>query len=170
MAIRLRASIMLSVFTYDKGNSWLGTEASIQGQIETWRGERLLDAQPLLLISASLLLCAALFLLLPLWRRDAPEYFWFGLWLLVISILRVCQTSPDIVGLEGSLARVWIVQLLSTVVLLSWLGWMRTLFLSRITQAVWLATAAIVALQLGMGAFSTAGGNSPPSLGFRRTC
>ena len=162
VAIRLRASRMLSVFTYDKGNSWLGTEASIQGQIETWRGERLLNAQPLLLISASLLLCAALFLLLPLWRRDAPEYFWFGLWLLFGTINRISLPTPDVVGLEGGLAAVWIRSVTGAALGLSWLGWMRSLFLSRITQAVWLATAGASALQLGMGAFSTAGGNSPP--------
>ncbi len=168
VAIRLRAGRIPGVTR--QGNSWIGTEAFIQERVETWRGERLRDNLPLLLISASLLLCAALFLLLPLWRRDAPEYFWFGLWMLVVSIQRVCQASPDIVGLEGSLARLWIVLLLSAGSGLCWLGWMRALFLSRITQAVWLAAAAIVALPLGLGALDTAGGNSPPSLGFRTTC
>ena len=165
VAIRLRAGGIPGVTR--QGKSWIGTEAFIQERVEIWRGEGLRNNLPLLLISASLLLSAVLFLLLPLWRRDAPEYFWFGLWLLFSSIIRVCQTSPDVdVGLEGSLASLWIVRLLTAALGLSWLGWMRTLFLSRITQAVWLATAAIVALALGFGAFFTAGGNNTPLLSF----
>ena len=124
VAIRLRATKMPNGLTYHR-NSWIGTEVSIQGQIETWRGERSRNALPLLLIAASLLLCAVLFLLLPLWRRDTPEYFWFGLWLLSSTMNRVYNASPDLAGLEGSLARIWIIYASTVGLGLGWLGWMR---------------------------------------------
>ena len=89
VAIRLRSGTGRFTFTPARRTSWIGTEASIQEPVETWRGERLRQALPQLLIAASLLLSAFLFLLLPLWRRDAPEYFWFGLWLLSGTALRV---------------------------------------------------------------------------------
>ncbi len=165
VAIRLRAAF--GEFNIpSRRTSWIGTEASIQERVETWRGERLRNAQPLLLISASLLLSGVLFLLLPLWRRDAPEYFWFGLWLLSGTVQRVCAGSPDIVGLEGRLAAIWIMYLAAVGLQLGWLGWMRSLFLSRVTQPAWLAAAACVALFLGYCAFYTAGGNSTPLLQF----
>ena len=69
VAIRLRAGRIGGITR--QGNSWIGTEAFIQERVETWRSERLRNNLPLLLISASLLLSAVLFLLLPLWRRDA---------------------------------------------------------------------------------------------------
>ena len=65
VAIRLRAASGRFAFT-SRRTSWIGTEASIQERVGTWRGERLRQAQPQLLISASLLLSAVLFLLLPL--------------------------------------------------------------------------------------------------------
>ena len=165
VAIRLRAAF--GEFNIpSRRTSWIGTEASIEERVETWRGERLRNAQPLLLISASLLLSAVLFLLLPLWRRDAPEYFWFGLWLLSGTVQRVCAGSPDIVGLEGRLAAIWIMYLAGVGLQLGWLGWMRSLFLSRVTQPAWLAAAACVALFLGYCAFYTAGENPTPLLQF----
>ena len=89
VAIRLRSGTGRFTFTPARRTSWIGTEASIQERVETWRGERLRNAHPQLLIAAALLFAAVLFLLLPLWRRDAPEYFWFGLWLLSGTALRV---------------------------------------------------------------------------------
>ena len=117
------------------------------------------NALPILLTASSLLFPGLLFLLLPLWRRDAPEYFWFGLWLISTTAGRVVSVIPDLFGIVGSLTGIWVVALTSLSLLFGWLGWMRTLFLGRITQTVWLAAAATVALSFGTAAIVTAGGN-----------
>ncbi len=161
VAIRLRAASTRYAFT-SRQTSWIGTEDGVRDRVELWRGERLRSAQPLLLIAASLLLSAVLFLLLPIWRRDAPEYFWFGFWLLSATVLRVVSGNPDVVGLEGSLAAGWIVTLSGIGLISGWLGWMRTLFLGRITATVWLASAVAVALLLGITAVIAAGGIVTP--------
>ena len=166
VAIRLRTASGRLTFTSSRRTSWIGAEGAIEERVETWRGERLWNGLPQLLIAASLLLSGVLFLLLPLWRRDAPEYFWFGLWLLSGTAVRVFSPIPDVVGLEGSLATTWIVTLASVGLAPGWLGWMRTLFLGRITKAVWVASAAYVALFLGNAAFLTAAGNPSSLFGF----
>ncbi len=138
--------------------SSIGSSDAIRERVEALRGERLLGVLPQLLIAASLLLSGVLFLLLPLWRPDAPEYFWFGLWLLSANGLRVFQVCPDAVGIEGTFAAICGVALASLGVLSGWFGWMRTLFLGGITQLLWLVLAAFVALILGTTAFNMAGG------------
>ena len=132
VAVRLRAGNgQFNNLTFRR-TSWIGTEASIHERVETWRGARMRQAQPQLLISASLLLSAVLFLLLPLWRRDAPEYFWFGIWLLFGTASRFFAVNPDVIGLEDSLAATWIVTLASVGGAAGWVGWMQTLFLGRL--------------------------------------
>ena len=163
VAIRLRAAS--GEFNIpSRRTSWIGTEASTQGQIEAWRGERLRNALPMLLISASLFLSAVLFLLHPLWRRDVPEYFWFGLWLPSGIVNRVYAATPDVLGLERSMAASWLAMGALVGLALGWLGWIRTLFLGRVTGSVWLAFGADVARQLARGTFLTAGGPSPRML------
>ena len=160
VAIRLRAASSRFYFIAQQ-TSWVGTEDGVRDRVELWRGERLRSALPLLLIAASLVLSGVLFLLLPIWRRDAPEYFWFGFWLLSTIVVRIVWRNPDVVGLEGSLAADWISTLASLAMVPGWLGWMRTLFRGRITPTLWLASAVYVALLLGIAAVITAGGNVP---------
>ena len=97
VAIRLRAASIRFAFT-SRQTSWIGTADGVRDRVELWRGERLRSALPQMLIAASLVLSGVLFLLLPIWRRDAPEYFWFGFWLLSITVLRVVSVNPDVVG------------------------------------------------------------------------
>ena len=165
--VAIRLQVASAPFTFvAQQTSWIGTEDGVRDRVELWRGERLRSVLPILLIAASLVLSGVLFLLLPIWRRDAPEYFWFGFWLLSVTVFRVVLAYPDVVGLEGSFAADWIWTLAAIGLMPGWLGWMRTLFRGRITQTVWLASAAYVALFLGIAAVTTAGGIVTPLVSF----
>ncbi len=167
VAIRLRTASSRLIFRAHPASS-IGSSEAIRERVEALRGERLRSVLPQVLIAASLLLSGLLFLLLPLWRPDAPEYFWFGLWLLSANGLRVFQAYPDAIGLEGTLVVNWGLTIASLGIFVGWFGWMRTLFLGRMTRVVWLVLAAFVALMLGISAFEMAGGTVSTSfwLGF----
>ncbi len=167
LAIRLRTASSRLIIPKHPASS-IGSSDAIRERVEALRGERLRSVLPQVLIAASLVLSGVLFLLLPLWRPDAPEYFWFGLWLLSANGLRVFQFCPDAVGIEGTFAASWGLALASVGVFAGWFGWMRTLFLGWITPTAWLVLAAFVALILGITTFDMAGGTVSTSfwLGF----
>jgi sigma-B regulation protein RsbU (phosphoserine phosphatase) len=151
VAIRLRTKFtpLRSISDPAHRTSWLGTKDAVGDRWQTLRGERLRTVLPLLLMAASLLLSSLLFLLLPLWRRDAPEYFWFGLWLLSANGVRVLQAYPDIVGLESSQAAIWGLALVGSGLIVGWFGWMRSLFAGRMTKALWFSLVVCLATVSG---------------------
>ena len=144
IAIRLRTVALSATYRLDPVHrmSRIGTRDAISLSLKTWQGERLAEVLPLLLIAAFVSLSGVFFLLLPLWRRDEPEYFWFGLWLLGAAALRVLSSYPEAFGLERSFANGWGISLANTFVATGWVGLLRALFRSRITPLVVLAVAA----------------------------
>ncbi len=119
---------------------------------------------PQLLLAASILMPGFFFLLLPLWRGDSPEYFWFGLLLVNATVVRVDNTYPEVFGIRTSLASVWINLLLNTLLTAGWVGLLATLFRSRISLLVWLAAVTAITLSAGPLMIVMAGGSLPPTL------
>ncbi len=120
--------------------SWIGTRDAIALQARSWRGEQLANVLPLLMVSAAIGISAAFFFILPLWRRDSPEYFWFGFFLLGTLGGLVPVAYPEGFGFERSLALVWFVVLTAGPAgVICFLYLMKTLFASRITWLAWLA-------------------------------
>ena len=159
IAIRLRTATLTPTYRLDPVNriSRIGTRDAIALSLKTWQGERLAAVLPQLLIAAFVILSGVFFLLLPLWRRDEPEYFWFGLWLLGSAALRVATIYPQAFALRGSFATGWMIALAAIGIVTGWIGLLKGLFRGRITPGVLLAavagtapyTASMIAIALG---------------------
>ena len=145
IAIRLRTATHSQTYRLDPVNriSRIGTRDAIDLSLKSWQGERLAGVLPQLLIAAFVILSGIFFLLLPLWRRDEPEYLWFGLWLLGAAALRVVTIYPQAFALRGSFAAGWISALAAIGIVTGWVGLLKGLFCGRITPAVLLAMAAV---------------------------
>ncbi len=143
IAIRLRTANMAYVYRLDPAHrtSWIGLRQPIGLSVEAWQSERQQRVLLQLAIAASLLMPAVFLLVLPLWRRGAPEYFWFGLWLLSTIVIRFLNVYPEVIHLRTSLGTCWIQVLCNAVAFPAWLGLMSTLFRSRLTWPALLATA-----------------------------
>ena len=166
VAIRLRAGTYPFVYRLDPAHrsSWIGVRQPINALVEVWWGERLRDRQPQLLVAASIIMPAVFFLLLPLWRRDGPEYFWFGLWLLFTTLPRVQNVLPEILGLQTAPATSWAFVLANPVSIAGWVGMMSTMFRCPISPVAWFAAAAGIAVYAGPVSFITMGGSLPRNL------
>ena len=145
IAIRLRTARLSQTYRLDPVNriSRIGTRDAIALSLKTWQGERLAGVLPQLLIAAFVILSGVFFLLLPLWRRDEPEYLWFGLWVLGAAALRVATIYPQAFALRGSFVAGWIHALAAIGIVTGWVGLLKELFRGRITPAVLLAGSAV---------------------------
>ena len=163
VAIRLRTATLPWAYQLDPAHraSWLGTRQTIDVLGEAWRGERLRMAQPQLLIAASMVIPGLFLFLIQLWRRDSMEYFWFGLWLLSATTLRVLQVYPEAFGLEISLAASWGVALGMVGAIVFLVGMLGVLFQGQYSARVWVAVSTTIALLFGQVLYATAGGSLP---------
>ena len=161
IAIRLRTATLPSIPRIDSAHrtSWIGARQPIDVSVKAWQDERLQRALPSMLIAASIVAPAVFFLLLALWRRDAPEYFWFGLWLVGATVVPAVGVYPEAFAVRTGLAVSWIVILASAVTNAAWVGVLSALFRSRVTLPAWLAAAAGLILGSGPVLFATAGGS-----------
>jgi len=149
--IALRVTSALAPYGYlpDAGHrvSWIGTRQAIALRAQAWRSEQLANVLPLLMISSAIVICAAFFVILPLWRRDSPEYFWFGLFLFSTLCGTVPVAYPEPFGFESSLALAWFVILTAGPPgAICFLYLTKTLFASRLTWLAWLLALLCLAL------------------------
>ncbi len=165
LAIRLRSATMPFAYPLDPDHrrTWLGAQQPVGALVEVWRGDRLRGAQPQLLIAASLLIPGFLFFLLQLWRREANEYFWFGLWLICSTSLRVLQVYPEALGIELSLVSSWAVALgkLGSILLFSTL--VGVLFQGKASTTVRVTVGTLMVLVLSQILMATSGRSLPVS-------
>ena len=165
LAIRLRSATMPFAYPLDPDHrrTWLGAQQPVGALVEVWRGDRLRGAQPQLLIAASLLIPGFLFFLLQLWRREANEYFWFGLWLICSTSLRVLQAYPEALGIELSLVSSWAVALgkLGSILLFSTL--VGVLFQGKASTTVRVTVGTLMVLVLSQILMATSGRSLPVS-------
>jgi sigma-B regulation protein RsbU (phosphoserine phosphatase) len=161
VAIRLRQAHFTYATSGAGRTSWIGTRQAIGVLMEAWDGERLRRALPQMLMAASLIIPAAFFLLLPLWRRDAPEYFWFGLWLLDITAIRTLNVHPESLGFRSALAVDWSTVLAASMGTMAWVGFISRTFRSRVTPIAWLAATVGLLFFAAPTAATTAGGGGP---------
>ncbi len=157
VAIRLRQAHFTYATSGAGRTSWIGTRQTIGVLMEAWDGDRLRRALPQMLMTASLIIPAAFFLLLPLWRRDAPEYFWFGLWLLNVTVIRTLNVHPESLGFRSALAVEWSTVLAAAMGTAAWVGFISRTFRSRVTPIAWLAATAGLMLFAAPTALVTAG-------------
>ncbi len=133
-------------------SSWLGTAAAIEGKARELDFERRWTSVGQLMMLAATCVAALFFLLIPLWRRDAPEYFWCG-WVLLLGVaMRIFQAAPWTLN-QRSLVLVHILIFLAAFpYFLSWSRLFTTLFarsLSRPAQTlVWLLLGATLLMML----------------------
>ncbi len=133
-------------------HSWLATTGAIEGKAREIEFERRWGGAGQLMMLAATCTAAVFFLMIPLWRRDAPEYFWCG-WVLLLGVaMRIFQAAPWIVR-QRSLVLIYILTFLAAFpYFLSWSRLFTTLFarsLSRPAKTlVWLLLAATVAMTL----------------------
>ena len=52
----------------------------------------------MLLTAAGVIMAGLFFVAMPLWRRDSPEYFWFGVFLLFGLLTRVPVVHQEVLG------------------------------------------------------------------------
>ncbi len=129
-------------------SSWLGTVPAIEGKARELDFERRWASVGQLMMLAATCVAALFFLLIPLWRRDAPEYFWCG-WVLLLGVaMRIFQSAPWTLN-QRSLVFIYILIFLAAFpYFLSWSRLFTTLFarsLSRPAQTlVWLLLAATI--------------------------
>ena len=166
IAIRLRTATFPYVYRLNVANrtSWIGTVQPIATSVDAWQGERLQSRLPQLLLAASIVVPGFFFLVLPLWRNDSPEYFWFGLWLVNATVVRVGNTYPEALAIRTGLGSVWINVFLNALFTAGWVGLVTTLFRARISHMVWLAAATAITLNAGPVLFVMAGGSLPPAI------
>ena len=166
IAIRLRTATFPYVYRLNVANrtSWIGTGQPIATSVDAWQGERLQSRLPQLLLAASIVVPGFFFLVLPLWRNDSPEYFWFGLWLVNATVVRVGNTYPEALAIRTGLGSVWINVFLNALFTAGWVGLVTTLFRARISHMVWLAAATAITLNAGPVLFVMAGGSLPPAI------
>ncbi len=143
IAIRLRTVFIPWVYRLDAlhRTSWIGTSQPVALLAEAWQSRRIDRVLPQLLIAAALMIPGFFFLLLPLWRRDAPEYYWFGIWLLSTTLGRALGVYPDAFGLQRGLVVSCAIILATGFTVGSWVGVISAIFQRRVTLAAWLAAA-----------------------------
>jgi len=163
VAIRVHTIFMPWVYRLDplRRTSWLGTTQPTQLLANAWRTGRFERTLTQLMISAALTIPGFYFLLLPLWRRDAPEYYWFGIWLLSTTLSRVLGVYPDAMGLRSSLVISWMTIIATGFTMGSWVGVISALFRSRITLAALCAAVTGLTLNTAPLVLSTAGVGVP---------
>ena len=166
IAIRLRTATFPYIYRLSLANriSWIGTHQPIDVMVEAWQGERLQGRLAQLLLAASVVVPGFFFLFLPLWRGDSPEYFWFGLFLVNATVVRVDNIYPEAFAIRTSLVSVWFNVLLNTLFTAGWVGLVATLFHSRISLLVWLAALTSMGLNAGPLLFVITGGSLPSAL------
>lgn len=163
IAIRLRTArfVVLYILDADRRISYVGTREAVGQLVETWHGQRLRQVMPQLLISAALLLFGFFFLLLSLWQHNGPEYFWFGLWLISATFLRILNAYPEALALRGAVAHSWALALSNPSTATGWLGLMSSLFGRRITRVAWFAAVAVSVPYPSLAIFGMLGGSLP---------
>lgn len=167
VAIRLRAALIPHVVRLDASHltSWLGTSQSINVWLKAWYGDRTQQALATLLVAACTLMAALFFLVLPLWRQDAPEYFWFGLWLLFSTANRLVTVYPEIILLRTGLVASWSTSVATVGNYVAWLGLLRWLFNKQPTRTVWLFAVLAITIDFSPVVYFTAGGSEHALLG-----
>ncbi len=146
-----------SVFLPDFQESvWLGTQQTIAAKANERRLDRRWQTLSTIASLTATVVAGLFFLAVPLWRVDAPEYFWCGLVLVLASVLRAPQALPWMVesGFDGTgglvLPLTAFLFLITAAYLASWERLFSTLFgavPSRMaTSLVWVSNLSSLAL------------------------
>ncbi len=142
IALRLNSVFVpySSVAGRGRDESWIGTRTAIASRVEAWHAGRVQQMLPLLLMASAIAMSALFFLLLPLWRRDSPEFFWFGLLQLAGLLTRVPVAYPEGLGFTQSFTVCLVVMFSGWVVLVAWSALLRALFFSGPSPGAWRVT------------------------------
>jgi len=142
IALRLRSVFVpySSIAGRGRDESWIGTRTAIASRVEAWHAGRVQQMLPLLLMASAIAMSALFFLLLPLWRRDSPEFFWFGLLQLAGLLTRVPVAYPEGLGFARSFTVCLVVMASGWVVLVAWAALLRALFFSGPSPGAWRVT------------------------------
>ncbi len=150
LAIRLRSVFVpyTSIGGRGRDESWIGTRTAIASLKEAWPASRTRQMMPLLLMTSAIAMSSLFFLLLPLWRRDSPEFFWFGLFQLAGLLTRVPVAFPEGLGFERSFTVCLVVTLSAWVVFGAWCALLRALFFGGPSAWAWWITLFAFLIQL----------------------
>jgi phosphoserine phosphatase RsbU/P len=99
IAIRNRKVLPAIPVTPAARNAWVGTKPALAAKLQQTAVEVRWRSAGHLMVLAATAVAGLFFVVLPLWRQDAREFLWCGLYLLTTVILRPTNVAPWI--LEG---------------------------------------------------------------------
>lgn len=92
-----RVQTVIAADSLGERRSWIGSLTQMKTQLELERARRR-GRIPFVMTLTVLVTLAILFLITPLWRSDAPEFFWCGVTLILIALNRAIMGFPEYVG------------------------------------------------------------------------